>query len=69
MPVIAAFPAMFVPTPQGPFDFVFSDADKDWHEKHFDAVAPRLVVVGGYTWHSFFDSVAGVSIGRKKREQ
>lgn len=41
-----------VPELQGPFDFVFSDADKDWYRKYFDAVAPKLVAGGCYTTHN-----------------
>jgi predicted O-methyltransferase YrrM len=35
-----------VPKLEGPFDFVFHDADKDWDKNYFDAVAPKLVVGG-----------------------
>ena len=42
----------FVPKLKGPFDFVFSDADKDWYRRYFDAVAPKLVVGGCYTTHN-----------------
>jgi len=41
-----------VPKLPGPFDFVFSDADKDWYKNYFDAVAPKLVVGGCYTTHN-----------------
>src|SRR5208283_628720 len=41
-----------VPKLKGPFDFVFSDADKDWYKNYFDAVAPKLVVGGCYTSHN-----------------
>ena len=27
---------------QGPFDFIFSDADKGWYTKYFIALAPKL---------------------------
>ena len=30
-----------VPALEGPFDFVFSDADKDWYVNYFDAVYPK----------------------------
>jgi caffeoyl-CoA O-methyltransferase len=42
----------FVPKLKGQFDFVFSDADKDWYKNYFDAVAPKLVVGGCYTSHN-----------------
>ncbi len=41
-----------VPKLKGPFDFVFSDADKEWYRNYFDAVAPKLVVGGCYTTHN-----------------
>jgi len=36
----------------GPFDFVFSDADKDWYKNYFMDVDPKLVVNGCYTSHN-----------------
>ncbi|AFM24718.1 O-methyltransferase [Desulfomonile tiedjei] len=44
-----------VPGLQGPFDFVFSDADKEWYKNYFDAVAPKLIVGGCYTTHNVSD--------------
>jgi caffeoyl-CoA O-methyltransferase len=41
-----------VPRLKGPFDFVFSDADKHWYKNYFDAVAPKLVVGGCYISHN-----------------
>jgi predicted O-methyltransferase YrrM len=41
-----------VPALNGPFDFVFSDADKDWYKNYFDAVFPKLVVGGAYVTHN-----------------
>jgi predicted O-methyltransferase YrrM len=41
-----------VPKLEGPFDFVFSDADKGWYTNYFKAVAPKLVVGGCYTSHN-----------------
>jgi len=37
---------------EGPFDFVFSDADKDWYTKYFIALAPKLEVGGCFTAHN-----------------
>ena len=37
---------------QGPFDFVFSDADKDWYKQYFIDVDPKLVVGGCFTAHN-----------------
>jgi caffeoyl-CoA O-methyltransferase len=45
-----------VPKLEGPFDFVFSDADGDWYKNYFDAVAPKLVVGGCFTTHDVSDS-------------
>ena len=41
-----------VPKLAGPFDFVFSDADKDWYKNYFVAVSPKLVVKGCFTAHN-----------------
>ncbi len=45
-----------VPKLPGPFDFVFSDADKGWYKNYFDAVAPKLAVGGCYATHNVSDS-------------
>ena len=37
---------------QGPFDFIFSDADKGWYTKYFIALAPKLRVGGCFTAHN-----------------
>jgi len=49
-----------VPALEGPFDFVFSDADKNWYKNYLDAVLPKLEVGGCYTTHN-------VSTGRYGR--
>jgi predicted O-methyltransferase YrrM len=41
-----------VPELEGPFDFVFSDADKGWYTNYFKAVDPKLVVGGCFTAHN-----------------
>ena len=41
-----------VPELKGPFDFVFSDADKSWYRNYFLAVDPKLKVNGCYTTHN-----------------
>jgi predicted O-methyltransferase YrrM len=48
-----------VPALPGPFDFVFSDADKDWYKNYLDAVLPKLEVNGCYVTHN-------VSAGRRR---
>jgi predicted O-methyltransferase YrrM len=37
---------------KGPFDFVFSDADKEWYKQYFIDVAPKLEVGGCFTAHN-----------------
>jgi len=41
-----------VPQLEGPFDFVFSDADKGWYKNYFIAVLPKLKVGGCFTAHN-----------------
>lgn len=41
-----------VPALEGPFDFVFLDADKDWYTNYFRAVLPKLEVGGCFTAHN-----------------
>ncbi len=41
-----------VPELEGPFDFVFSDADKGWYKNYAEAVLPKLVVGGCFTAHN-----------------
>jgi caffeoyl-CoA O-methyltransferase len=36
----------------GPFDFVFSDADKDWYKKYFIDAEPKLKTGGCFTAHN-----------------
>jgi predicted O-methyltransferase YrrM len=43
---------VLVPALPGPFDFVFSDADKDWNRNYLLAVLPKLTVGGCYTTHN-----------------
>jgi predicted O-methyltransferase YrrM len=43
-----------VPALEGPFDFVFSDADKNWYRNYLDAVLPKLEVGGCYTTHNVY---------------
>lgn len=39
-------------TMQGPWDFVFSDADKEWYTNYLSAVWPRVVRGGCFTAHN-----------------
>jgi predicted O-methyltransferase YrrM len=43
----------------GPFDFVFSDADKEWYKQYFVDVHPKLLSGGCYTTHNVADGLAG----------
>jgi len=44
---------------EGPFDFVFSDADKSWYKNYFKDVDPKLVVGGCYTTHNIQEGGRG----------
>ena len=41
---------------EGPFDFVFSDADKGWYRNYFLDIHPKLLVGGCYTTHNISKS-------------
>ncbi len=41
-----------VPELEGPFDFVFCDADKNWYKNYLIAVYPKLEVGGCFTAHN-----------------
>lgn len=42
----------------GPFDFAFSDADKEWYKQYFIDLDPKLKVGGGFTTHNVTDGLA-----------
>lgn len=44
---------------KGPFDFVFSDADKDWYKNYFVDVDPKLKVGGCFTAHNVYEGRRG----------
>ncbi len=44
---------------KGPFDFVFSDADKDWYKNYFIDVEPKLIVGGCFTAHNISERGRG----------
>jgi caffeoyl-CoA O-methyltransferase len=44
-----------VPQLDGPFDFVFSDADKSWYRRYFEMVDPKLKVGACYATHNVSD--------------
>lgn len=43
----------------GPFDFVFSDADKGWYIQYFKDVDPKLISGGCFTAHNVRNNYAG----------
>lgn len=44
----------------GPFDFVFSDADKDWYNQYFIDLDPKLEIGGCFTAHNVRNSWGGI---------
>lgn len=44
---------------KGPFDFVFSDADKDWYKNYFIDVDPKLITGGCFTAHNISEPRGG----------
>jgi caffeoyl-CoA O-methyltransferase len=51
---------------KGPFDFVFSDADKSWYKNYFIDVEPKLVAGGCFTAHNVFSAERGNTDGQAK---
>ena len=49
-----------VPQLPGPFDFVFSDADKDWYPNYLTAVWPKVVPGGMFTAHNVTMGASGI---------
>lgn len=41
---------------EGPFDFVFSDADKEWYKNYFIDLDPKIVKGGCFTAHNVSES-------------
>lgn len=52
-----------VPALEGPFDFVFSDADKDWYVNYFDDMHPKLTADACFVAHNVEESRFGFSRG------
>jgi len=44
----------------GPFDFVFSDADKGWYVQYFKETDPKLSIGGCFTAHNVTNGFSGV---------
>ena len=51
---------------KGPFDFVFSDADKDWYKNYFIDIDPKLTVRGCFTAHNVFPPASGNGRGQSE---
>jgi predicted O-methyltransferase YrrM len=51
---------------KGPFDFVFSDADKDWYKNYFLDVDPKLVKGGCFTAHNVYNTRGGYRSGQRE---
>ncbi len=49
-----------VPEVDGPLDFVFSDADKDWYIQYFKDVDSKLKQGGMFTAHNVLQSISGI---------
>lgn len=45
---------------EGPFDFVFSDADKDWYVQYFKDIHPKLKQGGTFTAHNVLQRLSGI---------
>jgi caffeoyl-CoA O-methyltransferase len=45
---------------EGPFDFVFIDADKSWYKNYFMALAPKLKAGGCITAHNVSQQWSGI---------
>lgn len=51
---------------KGPFDFVFSDADKDWYKNYFIDADPKLIVGGCFTAHNVYEGRGGYRSGQNE---
>lgn len=45
---------------EGPFDFVFLDADKEWYTQYFKDLEPKLAKGGCFTAHNANNAYAGI---------
>jgi predicted O-methyltransferase YrrM len=43
------------------YDFVFSDADKEWYSRYFDAIWPKMASPGCFAAHNVLDKMAGIA--------
>ena len=52
-----------VPAAKGRYDFVFSDADKDWYVRYFDAMYPKLTNNACFAAHNVEERRFGMTRG------
>ena len=45
---------------EGPFDFIFMDADKEWYTQYFKDLDPKLVKGGCFTAHNASNAYSGI---------
>jgi len=45
---------------EGPFDFIFTDADKEWYTQYFKDLDPKLVKGGCFTAHNASNAYSGI---------
>jgi caffeoyl-CoA O-methyltransferase len=45
---------------EGPFDFIFSDADKDWYIQYFKDLNPKILPGGVFTAHNVLQNISGI---------
>lgn len=49
-----------VPILPAGYDFVFSDADKEWYSRYFDALWPKMAPAGCFTAHNVLSNMEGI---------
>jgi len=49
-----------VPELEGPYDFIFVDADKTWYTNYLKLLEPKLEVGGCFTAHNVLNDFAGI---------
>jgi len=52
---------VLVPALNGKYDFVFSDADKEWYKNYFIAMDPKIIVGGCFTAHNISQRTRDIS--------
>lgn len=58
-----------VPKLEGPIDFVFSDADKEWYANYLKALWPKLAPGGCFTAHNVTGRMSGIREFREELER